>query len=158
LEQLVDELSLPMNKISNWFHNARMRTKPNTYMKDINKISSTPLTDNNDDDDDEDNTLPAIVPLNNSWFNTTNDSDTSTSPVSLATSLTNIISLIDEQKPTLSISTFSSSSKKRKSIPQKIITTKKLHNKLITENDNYNDTILSNQTTNESTNSVATNT
>ncbi|CAF1134679.1 unnamed protein product [Adineta steineri] len=92
LEQLVDELSLPMNKISNWFHNARMRTKPNTYTKDTNKISSTPLTDNNDDDDDdndedendddddEDNTLPTIVPLNNSWFNTTNDSDSSTSP------------------------------------------------------------------------------
>ncbi|CAF1156777.1 unnamed protein product [Adineta steineri] len=82
LEQLVDELSLPMNKISNWFHNARMRTKPNTYTKDTNKISSTPLTDNNDDDDgdNEDNTLPTIVPLNNSWFNTTNDSDSSTSP------------------------------------------------------------------------------
>ncbi|CAF3789921.1 unnamed protein product, partial [Adineta steineri] len=69
LEQLVDELSLPMNKILNWFHNARMRTEPNTYTKDTNKISSTPLTDNNDDDDgdndedendddDEDNTLP----------------------------------------------------------------------------------------------------
>ncbi|CAF1255774.1 unnamed protein product [Adineta steineri] len=112
LEQLVDELSLPMNKISNWFHIARMGTKPNTYTKDTNKISSTPLTDNNDDDDDdndEDNTLPTIVPLNNSWFNTTNDSDSSTSPISLATSSTNIISLIDEQKPTLSISTFSSS-------------------------------------------------
>ncbi|CAF4472003.1 unnamed protein product, partial [Adineta steineri] len=85
---------------------------PNTYTKDTNKISSTPLTDNNDDDDgdndedendddDEDNTLPTIVPLNNSWFNTTNDSDSSTSPISLATSSTNIISLIDEQKPTL---------------------------------------------------------
>ncbi|CAF4282939.1 unnamed protein product, partial [Adineta steineri] len=88
-----------------------MKTKPNTYTKDTNKISSTPLTDNNDDDDgdnDEDNTLPTIVPLNNSRFNTTNDSDSSTSPISLATSSTNIISLIDEQKPTLSISTFSS--------------------------------------------------
>ncbi|CAF1583048.1 unnamed protein product, partial [Adineta steineri] len=29
LEQLVSELSLPMNKIANWFHNSRMRAKTN---------------------------------------------------------------------------------------------------------------------------------
>jgi hypothetical protein len=123
-----------MNKISNWFHNARMRAKPNLHPIDINKISISPLNDNeNDDDDDDDGILPTIVPLNSSWFNGTNDSDSSTSPISLST---NFVSLIDDQKPLLSVSTSSSSSKKRKSVPQKIITTKKLHIDPTPENDN----------------------
>jgi len=132
-----------MNKISNWFHNARMRAKPNIHPIDINKPSSiSPLNDNeNDDNDDDDDTLPTIVPLNISWFNNTIDSDSSTSPISS----TNLVSLYDDQKPISSISTLSSSSKKRKSIPQKIITTKKLHIDLTTENDNSEETNVSNQ-------------
>jgi len=138
LEQLVDELSLPINKISNWFHNARMRAKPNMHPTDINNSPISPLNDNENDDD----TLPTIVPLNISWFNSTIDSDSSTSPIS---SSTNLVSLYDDQKPISSISTLSSSSKKRKSIPQKIITTKKLHIDLTTENDNSEETNVSNQ-------------
>jgi len=139
LEQLVDELSLPINKISNWFHNARMRAKPNMHSTDINNSPISPLNDNENDDD----TLPTIVPLNISWFNSTIDSDSSTSPIS---SSTNLVSLYDDQKPISSISTLSSSSKKRKSVPQKIITTKKLHIDLTTENDNSEETNMSNQT------------
>jgi hypothetical protein len=152
LEQLVDELSLPMNKISNWFHNARMRTKPYVHSIDTDKVSTSPL---NDDDDD----LPTIVPLNNSWFNDNIDPDSSTSPISLSTSSINIVSSIDDQKLTPSLSTSSSSSKKRKSVPQKIITTKKqnINSTVTIENDNYTDVILSNPTTNESTNDVDTN-
>jgi len=64
LEQLVDELTLPMNKISNWFHNARMRAKTNVHSTDINnKLSTSSI---NDDDD-----LPTIIPLTSSWFNCT---------------------------------------------------------------------------------------
>jgi hypothetical protein len=138
LEELVDKLSLPMNKISNWFHNARTRAKPNLHSIDINQISISPLNntendDDDDDDDDDDGTLPTIVPLNSSWLNGTNDSDSSTSPISLST---NFVSLIDDQKPLASASTSSSSSKKRKSVPQKIITTKKLHIDPTPENDN----------------------
>jgi hypothetical protein len=158
LEELVDELSLPINKISNWFHNARMRAKPNIHSIDTNKISTSPLNDNendqddnddpddDNDDDDDDGTLPTIVPLNSSWLNGTIDSDSSTSPISLSTSSTNPISLLDEQKPTSFVSTFSSSSKKRKSIPQKIITTKKLHIDPTPENDNSEEINMSNQT------------
>ena len=140
-EELVRELSLPMNKISNWFHNARMRTKPNSHSLDINQVSMSPLNDNdtddeldddiqnnNDIDDDDDDTLPTSVPLNNcSWLNDTHDSDDSNSPISY--------SMNPDPKPLSSISTSSSSSKKRKSIPQKIITTKKLYIDPTTEND-----------------------
>ncbi|CAF3668670.1 unnamed protein product [Rotaria sordida] len=124
LEQLVDELSLPMNKISNWFHNARMKTKININSFEIDKLSTSPLNNDDDDDgdDDNDNNLSTIEPFNSSWFN---DSDSTNSPISLSTSSTNIVSLIDNKKPTESVSTSISSSKKRKSIPQKIITTKK---------------------------------
>ena len=124
-----------MNKISNWFHNARMRAKPN------NQISMSPLNENetdddpdennlDDDDDDDDDTLPTIVPLNSSWLNGTHDSDSSNSPISYSNQ-TNT----SDFKPLSSISTSSSSSKKRKSIPQKIITTKKLYIDPTTEND-----------------------
>jgi hypothetical protein len=138
LEELVHELSLPMIKISNWFHNARMRAKPNLHPIDINQISISPLNDtenddDNNDDDDDDDTLPTIVPLTSSWLNGANDSDSSTSPISLST---NFVSLIDDQKPLSSVSTPSSSSKKRKSVPQKIITTKRLHIDPTPENDN----------------------
>ncbi|UJR22316.1 hypothetical protein I4U23_025378 [Adineta vaga] len=127
LEQLVDELSLPMNKISNWFHNARMRTKPNLPLIDPIKNSTSPLTDSDDDDDDDDRLL-TIAPLTSSWLN---DSDSSPSSLSIST---NLLSSTDEQK---SIPTPpSSSSKKRKSVPQKIITTKKLN----LENENQNET------------------
>ncbi|CAF1530145.1 unnamed protein product, partial [Adineta ricciae] len=97
LEQLVDELSLPMNKISNWFHNARMRTKSNTQSIDLVKTSASPRTDDNnneddeEDDDDDDHAL-SIAPLNNSWFN---DSDSARSPINIAT---NLLSTPDEQK------------------------------------------------------------
>ena len=129
LEQLVDELSLPINKISNWFHNARMRAKTNIHPSDTHKISTSPINNDeneSEDDNDDDDTLPTIVPLNSSWFNETADSDSSKSAISLST---NTVSLIDEQKPSSSssLSTLNSSSKKRKSVPQKIITTKKLH-------------------------------
>ncbi|CAF1460559.1 unnamed protein product [Adineta steineri] len=178
LEQLVSELSLPMNKIANWFHNSRMRAKTNIrpLSSPTNKYSTSSsllhddlITTQSDDDDDDDidnnnnNTndddddddypiLPTIVPLTSSWLNGTNDSNSSTSPIGLST---NIVSLIDDQKITPIPST--SSSKKRKSVPQKIVTnnnniTKKFHpNSTIIENDN-NDEI--NQTTNESTNFV----
>ena len=84
LEQLVGELSLPMNKIANWFHNSRMRAKTNTRPSSISTSSlnnhdsqsddEDDLDDNNnnniDDDDDaggddEDDypILPTIVPL-----------------------------------------------------------------------------------------------
>ena len=126
LEQLVDELSLPMNKISNWFHNARMRTKSNIQPIDPVKASASTRTDDNnnnneddeEDDDDDDHAL-SIAPLNNSWFN---DSDSVRSPVNVTA---NLLSTPDEQKfiPTPP----SSSSKKRKSVPQKIISTKKVN-------------------------------
>jgi hypothetical protein len=137
LEQLVDELSLPINKISNWFHNARMRAKTNIQSSDTHKVSTSPINNDeneSEDDNDDDDTLPTIVPLNSSWFNETADSDSSTSAISLST---NTVSLIDEQKPSSSsLSTLNSSSKKRKSVPQKIITTKKLHiDESVTEND-----------------------
>jgi hypothetical protein len=138
LEQLVEELSLPMNKISNWFHNARMRAKTNIHSTDENKLSTLP-------DDDEDD-LPTIVPLTSSWLNGTADSDSSTSPLSLSATSTNLVSFIDDQKPTFSITSSSSSSKKRKSVPQKIITTKKLIIDSTTiENDNYEETTATNE-------------
>jgi hypothetical protein len=121
-----------------------MRAKPNTHPLDTNPTSISPLNDNENDDDDDD-TLPTIIPLNSSWLNSTTDSDRSTSPISLST---NLVSSLDDQKPTSSISSFSSSSKKRKSVPQKIITTKKLHIDLtITDNDHSDEINLSNQTT-----------
>ena len=119
-----------------------MRTKGNQLSsidttKSILSSSSPPINDDNDDDendsDSDDETLPTIVPLNSSWLNGTNDSDSSTSPLSYST--TNLSS-IDEQKP--QSNPISSSSKKRKSVPQKIITTKKLHIDLTTENSNSN--------------------
>lgn len=146
LEELVHELSLPMNKISNWFHNARMRAKPNIHPIDTNKASISPLNDNENDDDDD--ALPTIVPLNSSWLNGTIDSDSSTSPISLSTSSTNLVSFLDDQKPISSVSTSRSSSKKRKSVPQKIITTKKLHIDPTPENENSSEMNASNQTTN----------
>ncbi|CAF3670769.1 unnamed protein product [Rotaria sp. Silwood1] len=154
LEQLVDELSLPMNKISNWFHDARMKTKIHINSLDIDKLSTSPLND--DDDDNNTNNLSTIEPLNSSWFN---DSDSTNSPISLSTSSTNIASLIDNKKSTGSVSTSISSSKKRKSVPQKIITTKKsIINSTSTENDHYDETTVSNQTTNDSTNFIDINT
>ncbi|CAF2753995.1 unnamed protein product [Rotaria sp. Silwood2] len=150
LEQLVDELSLPMTKISNWFHDARMKTKTNINSLDIDKLSTSPLNDDDDDDNNNNNNnLSTIEPLNSSWFN---DSDSTNSPMSLST---NIVSLIDNKKPTGSVSTSISSSKKRKSIPQKIITTKKSTS---IENDHYDETLVSNQTTNDSINFVDINT
>ena len=110
LEQLVEELTLPMNKVSNWFHNARMRAKTAVP-------SPSPIQEPSDDDDD----LPTTVPYTaSSWLHDHVDSDTSRSPSH------HIVSFLDDQKPTLTSSQFSSSSKKRKSIPQKIISTKKL--------------------------------
>lgn len=142
-DELVRELSLPMNKISNWFHNARMRTKPNQqHSLDINQISMSPLNENetddepeenNLDDDDDDGTLPTIVPLDSSWLNNTHDSDSSNSPISYSNN--DINTNTSDVKPLSSILTSSSSSKKRKSIPQKIITTKKLYIDPTTEND-----------------------
>ncbi|CAF3504480.1 unnamed protein product [Rotaria sordida] len=182
LEQLVGELSLPMNKIANWFHNSRMRAKTNirSSSSPTNKISTSSLNNNNnnedlinthsddeddlddnnnnnnnnngDDDDDDDDypILPTIVPLTSSWLNGTNDSNSSTSPIGLSATSTNIVSLIDDQKITPISS--SSSSKKRKSVPQKIVTTnnnnlsKKFHNDpTIIENDSNDET---NQKTN----------
>ncbi len=70
---------------------------------------------------------------------------------------TNIVSLIDDQKLPPISSSLSSSSKKRKSVPQKIVSnshlTKKFHQNSspLMENDS-NDEL--NQTTNESTNFV----
>lgn len=146
LEKLVNELSLPMNKIANWFHNSRMRTKTNIRPNSspTNLISSSLISNNdqisdddddlddnnntnninNDEDDDDDDDdypiVPTIVPLTSSWLNGTNDSNSSTSPNPYFSTPTNIVSLIDEHKTTPQAS--SSSSKKRKSVPQKIIT------------------------------------
>ncbi|CAF2119180.1 unnamed protein product [Rotaria magnacalcarata] len=186
LEQLVTELSLPMNKIANWFHNSRMRAKTSIHSSSspLNKISTASinnddlinpqsgdddddLDDNNnnnnnnniidedDDDDDDYPILPTIVPLTSSWLNGTNDSNSSTSPVSLSATSTNIVSLIDDHK--IAPVSSSSSSKKRKSVPQKIVTTnnnstKRFHNEsTIIENDS-NDEL--NQKANQSTNLV----
>ncbi|CAF4773650.1 unnamed protein product, partial [Rotaria socialis] len=187
LEQLVTELSLPMNKIANWFHNSRMRAKTNIHSSSspLNKISTASINNddlinpqsgdddddlddnnnnnnnnNNDEDDDDDDDypiLPTIVPLTSSWLNGTNDSNSSTSPVGLSATSTNIGSLIDDQKIAPVSSSSSSSSKKRKSVPQKIVTTnnnstKRFHNdSTIIENDS-NDEL--NQKANESTNLV----
>jgi len=90
LEKLVNDLSLPLNKIANWFHNSRMRTKTNirpnssptnlissSFMSNHDQISDDDddLDDNNntnninndeeDDDDDENDypIVPTIVPL-----------------------------------------------------------------------------------------------
>ncbi len=81
LEQLVGELSLPMTKIANWFHNSRMRAKTNIRPPSLSTSSlnnhdpqsddEDDLDDNNnnnvDDEDDEDEddypSLPTIVPL-----------------------------------------------------------------------------------------------
>jgi hypothetical protein len=87
-----------------------------------------------------------------SWLNGTNDSNSSTSPIGLSATSTNIISLIDDQK-IAPVSSLSSSSKKRKSVPQKIVTntnpSKKFHqNSTSLENDSNDET---NQTTNETT-------
>ncbi|CAF5223949.1 unnamed protein product, partial [Rotaria magnacalcarata] len=90
-----------------------------------------------------------------SWLNGTNDSNSSTSPVSLSATSTNIVSLIDDHK--IAPVSSSSSSKKRKSVPQKIVTTnnnstKRFHNEsTIIENDS-NDEL--NQKANQSTNLV----
>ncbi len=87
-----------------------------------------------------------------SWLNGTNDSNSSTSPIGLSATSTNIISLIDDQK-IAPVSSLSSSSKKRKSVPQKIVTntnpSKKSHqNSTSLENDSNDE---ANQTTNETT-------
>ena len=103
LEHLVEQLALPINKISNWFHNARMRTKTN-----LHSAEAAPSTLVDDDD------LSPIVPPSSSWL----DSDDSTAAKTT-------VSLVDHQPPSLSVSASSSSSKKRKSIPQKLITTKR---------------------------------
>lgn len=109
-----------MNKISNWFHDARIKSNKNLNSLDTDKLSTSPLND-----EDNDHTLSTMVPLNSSWFNDTADSDSTNSPMSLSI---NIASLIDtNQKPIEPVSTPTSSSKKRKSIPQKIITTKNDH-------------------------------
>lgn len=97
-----------------------------------------------------------------SWLNGTNDSNSSTSPIGLSATSTNIVSLIDDQKlpPISSSISSSSSSKKRKSVPQKIVTNnntnhhhmnsaKKFHNNSTILETDSNDEI--NQTTNEST-------
>lgn len=90
LEQLVDELALPMTKIANWFHNSRMRAKnhinPTSISTSLLNHQDTPsdadddddgdLDDNNnnnhnlDEEEDEDDVdeddypiLPTIVPL-----------------------------------------------------------------------------------------------
>ena len=102
LERLTEELALPINKISNWFHNARMRTKTALPIDE-----AAPST--HDDDD-----FSPIVPPNSSLL----DSDDS-SAVKTA------VSLVDHQPASLSVSASCASSKKRKSIPQKLITTKK---------------------------------
>lgn len=133
-EELVRELSLPITRVSNWFHNARMRTKSNSHSLDINQVSVSPLNNNDTDDefddyedDDDDDTLPTSVPLNHCiMFNDTHDSDDSNSPISYP-----MVNHPSDSKPTTS----SSSSKKRKSIPQKIITTKKLYIDPTSEND-----------------------
>ncbi|CAF1667360.1 unnamed protein product [Rotaria magnacalcarata] len=149
LQQVADELSLSMNKISDWFHSARMKIKHGRHSLDLDKLSTSPLNDN--DDDDDDNTLSITEPLNSSCFNDAADSDSSNSPMTLSTSSINIVSLNDNKKSAGSAPTSVSSSKKRKSIPQKIITTKKstINSTLTIEND---ETITLNQTTNESIN------
>ncbi|CAF4037106.1 unnamed protein product, partial [Rotaria magnacalcarata] len=149
LQQVADELSLSMNKISDWFHSARMKIKHGRHSLDLDKLSTSPLNDN--DDDDDDNTLSITEPLNSSCFNDAADSDSSNSPMTLSTSSINIVSLNDNKKSAGSAPTSVSSSKKRKSIPQKIITTKKstINSTLTIEND---ETIMLNQTTNESIN------
>jgi hypothetical protein len=81
------------------------------------------------------------------WLNGTNDSNSSTSPISSSTPLLNIVSLVDDQK-TIPVSLLSSSSKKRKSVPQKIVT----NNNNITKKFHSGSTIIENEgTTNEST-------
>ncbi|CAF4295417.1 unnamed protein product [Rotaria sp. Silwood2] len=100
LEQLADELSLSINKISNWFYDARMKTKTHIVSLDIDKLSTSPLND------DDNNNSSTIEPLNSSWFN---DSDNTNSPLSLSTSSTNIVSLIDNKKPSESMTTSISS-------------------------------------------------
>ncbi|CAF0733169.1 unnamed protein product [Adineta ricciae] len=77
LEQLVTDLSLPMNKIANWFHNSRMRAKTNIRPSSspTSKYSTSSLL--NDDllpaqsDDDEDD----IDDNNNNNNNNPNDDD-----------------------------------------------------------------------------------
>ena len=87
-----------------------MRTKPDIHPTDTDRISRSAPNDDN------------ILPLNSSWLNDTTDSDSPNSPVSLSISSTNVTSSNDNQQ---SISTSISSSKKRKSIPQKIIPIKR---------------------------------
>ena len=78
LEQLVVDLSLPMNKIANWFHNSRMRAKTaiRPSMSPTHKLSSPPLTLNDDlanthsDDDDGD-----LVDNNNNNHNDGDEDD-----------------------------------------------------------------------------------
>ncbi|UJR26795.1 hypothetical protein I4U23_008108 [Adineta vaga] len=195
LEQLVTDLSLPMNKIANWFHNSRMRAKTNirplssptskyptsSLLNDDllpaqsddeddiddnnnNNNNNNPNDDDDDDDDEDDySILPTIVPLTSSWLNGTNDSNSSTSPLGLSATSTNIVSLIDNQKtppPVSSISNScsSSSSKKRKSVPQKIVTNNNNNNNHLAKKFQPNAIRLdidsndeTNQTTNEST-------
>ncbi|CAF4798055.1 unnamed protein product, partial [Rotaria sp. Silwood1] len=184
LEQLVGELSLPMNKIANWFHNSRMRAKTNirSSSSPINKMSTSSLNNNNDDlintqsddeddlddnnnnnnnddDDDDDDDypiLPTIVPLTSSWLNGTNDSNSSTSPIGLSATSTNIVSLIDDQK--ITPISLSSSSKKRKSVPQKIVTTNNNNNNNNLTKRFHNDSTIiendSNDETNQKTNLI----
>lgn len=149
LEAIADELSMSMFKVSNWFQDARMKRKPHINSLDIDKLSTSPLNNDDDmDDDDHDNdndyNSSTVEPLQSSWFNNdTADSDSANSPVSLSTSLTNIVSPVDNKKSIGSTPT--SSSKKRKSIPQKIITTKRpTINSTSTENDHNNEIIMSN--------------
>ena len=54
LEQLVSDLSLPMSKIANWFHNSRMRAKTNMRpsASPLNQLSSSALVQQSDEEDD----------------------------------------------------------------------------------------------------------
>ena len=80
LEQLVVELSLPMNKIANWFHNSRMRAKTaiRPSASPTHKLSSPPLMLNDDlanahsDEDDDDDDL---VDNNNNNHNDGDEDD-----------------------------------------------------------------------------------
>ena len=61
LEQLVDELALPINKIANWFHNSRMRAKshvnPSLLSTSLLNHQNTPSDDDDDENDDDEDDL-----------------------------------------------------------------------------------------------------
>ncbi|CAF0809512.1 unnamed protein product [Didymodactylos carnosus] len=203
LEQVVNELNLPMNKIANWFHNSRMRAKTSrrssTTATDVidggcgsesntdglvtNSIDDTSRSsskDNNHQHEDDDNQLqqdnsdesddesdlenetdeypmPTFVPVTSTWLNGSNDADGSCPTPKIdhirfnprryqyltlnhdnpTIATTNIVSLISDIKTSSLPTTSTSSSKKRKSIPQKIIV-KKFDNTSIT-NENEED-------------------